>query len=208
MMKKYFKCLSLIVLALYLHGCGIATVSVYDIGAHVKRGYNKVPIVEDEISVEGDTIPVEIYESDLKPKIGYMAVAYSEEHDRKSIGNVSLTVSENKWLSKKCSSGTGEVEHIIGDKKHIFTGKMERVNKSTCRVSLEKMERKPYGYPAQALMVLSVPVDAVIIVSFAVASIIATPFLVAYHYFTDTKPDSRSPESATPVEQSEARQEF
>jgi hypothetical protein len=205
MKTKYFKCLSLIIIALYLHGCGIATVSVYDIGAHVKRGYNKVPIVDDEISAEGDTIPVEIYESDLKPKIGYMFIAYSEEHDRKSIGNVPLKASENKWLSNKCTSGTGEVERIIGDKKYIFKGTMERVNKSTCSVSLEKMERKPYGYPAQALMVLSVPVDAVIIVSFVVASIVATPFLIAYHYLTDAKPDSRLPASADRVEQSETR---
>ncbi len=208
MKKSYFKCLSLIILAFYLNGCGIATVSVYDIGAHVKRGSNTVPMVDDELSVEEDTIPVEIYESDLKPKVGYMVIAYSEEHDRKFIGNVPLKVSKNAWLSKKCASGTGKVEHMIGDAKYFFDGKMERVNRTTCRVSLEKMERKPYGYPAQALMVLSVPVDAVIIVSFAVGSIIAAPFLAAHHYLTnttDTKADSRSPEPAERVEQSEAR---
>lgn len=182
MRKRYFKFISLIVLALYLHGCGIATTSVYDIGAHVKRGYNKVPMVDNELSVENDTIPVEIYESDLKPKIGYMAVAYSEEHDRKPIGNVHIKVSKNAWLSKKCASGNSEVEHVINDNKYVFEGKMQRVNRSTCLVSLERMERKPYGYPAQGLMLLSVPVDAVIIVSFAVGSIIATPFLITYHY--------------------------
>jgi len=197
----YFKCLSFIILAFYLHGCGIATTSVYDIGAHVKRGYTKVPMVDNEVSVENDTIPVEIYETDLKPKIGYMAVAYSEEYNRKPIGNIPLKVSENSWLSKKCTSGTGEVEHVIGDNKDVFKGKMERVNRSTCRVSLERMERKPYGYLAQALMVLSVPVDAVIVASFAVGSIIATPFLITYHYLADTKSDNHSLESADRIEQ-------
>jgi hypothetical protein len=203
MKKIYFKCLSLIVLTFYLNGCGIATTAVYDIGAHVKRGNTKIPMVDNEVSVENDTIAVEIYESDLKPKIGYMAIAYSEEHDRKLIGNVPLKVSENAWLSKKCASGTGEVEHIIDDNKYVFKGKMERVNGSTCLVSLERMERKPYGYPAQSLMLLAVPVDAVIIISFAVGSIIATPFLTAYHYLADTKKDSRVPESSDEVKQSE-----
>lgn len=207
MKNMNFKCFVLIILALYLNGCGIATVSVYDIGAHVKHGYNKVPMVDDELSIEGDTISVEIYESDLKPKIGYMSIAYSEEQDRKHIGNVTLKMSENKWLSKKCTSGTGKVGHIIGDEKYVFDGKMDRVNRTTCRIYLEKMERKIYGYPAQVLMVLSVPVDAVIIASFSVGSIIATPFLFTYHYLTDsadTKTDSRSPETANRIEQSEA----
>lgn len=148
----------------------------------MKRGYTEVPIVDNELSVEKDTVSVAIHESDLKPKIGHMAVAYSEEVNRKLIGTVPLKMSEHAWLSKQCTSGTGEVEHVLDNNKYLFKGKMERLNRSTCLVSLEKMERKPYGYPAQGLMLLSVPIDAVIIVSFAVASYIATPFLLTYHY--------------------------
>ena len=100
------------------------------------------------------------------------------------MGNVSLNVEDVKWLKAESSERTGEVEVMLNGERTRFEVRESSTPGKPEKVILERRYRRWYGYPAQLLLVVSLPVDAVITVVVTGAVIVFVPIAVLYTALT------------------------
>ncbi len=114
----------------------------------------------------------------METKVGHSLFAYSGHSDHGTIlGNVIIDMDKVKWKESKGLTRKGEVECIVNGERYLFDITMRPIDKHMYMIELHSKYRNWYGYPAQMLLVGSVPFDvattAVVIGGF----VIVAPFV-------------------------------
>ncbi len=184
-MKKHKPIAIILIIAFISHGCGAATVGVRTIGAKVKWGEVGKNNNNDD---DNDIVTMTLKDSEMYMNVGHSGFAYRAiRDDGVLLGNIQVDTSKIKWNDNKGYYKTGEYEAEIGGEKILFDVKVERdlKDENKCKLRLEHKYRSAYGYPAQTLLVVTVPFDVALITITAAAVIVTAPIWLTVSLLND-----------------------
>lgn len=144
------KFLSLILSAVLLNGC-VASSYVSSIGAKSVHGYTRVDLVETDLSYSKRTSnPFGVVEGDVFSFTDLYVSGKPYDTTTAEFNYDDIT-----WAEK--GSTNGKIDILVKGKLLTFS-----VFKAHDYVELEHNYRQWYGYPAQSLLIFSIPVDIVV----------------------------------------------
>jgi len=165
----------LVLLSISLGGCFITSTYVSSIGARAVHGASDVTERENEVSVDLKDTTVDVAMKYGGLAIPYVSLAHSPDGDL--AGTVTLKREDILWKAATGVERSGEITVALNETPTSFKARqLSDPAKQSDTLLLERRYRRWYGYPAQLLLVVSVPVDLAADVIMLGAVIVALPF--------------------------------
>ena len=175
MQKLWLRIVFLLPVASSLGGCFISSTYVSSIGARAIHGESEVTERDKEISVDLKDTKVDVAMKYGGPAIPYVSLARNPGGN--PAGKVTLNREDILWKVAQGAERTGEITVVLNEAPTSFEARqVSDPTKQSDTLLLERRYRRWYGYPAQLLLVVSVPIDLVTDVILLGAVIVALPF--------------------------------
>jgi hypothetical protein len=162
---------------------GLST-AVSSIGAREKYGkITLTPTVQE--------IPVEIKDANVGLGFGFFhgaAVPYrtlQRNEDGKKIGDITLNINDIHWIKDESDQKVGQIKCTVNNTQVLFN---VTLYKDKNFLYLGSRYRRWYGYPAQGLILVTIPVDITLNVALIGAAIIIVPIGLGIYELTKPNP--------------------
>jgi hypothetical protein len=180
MMKRYL--FPLVILLALVNFCGCAITSTVVSGIGLKSVHGK-----RSEETNGHSQSIEFIESDLYIPSGtighFAAIPYSSLETKdggRDLGKIEIDQTSIKWVN----STEGKIRLKVNNQESEFLVKKIQFGKEYY-LNFESRTRRWYWYPAQCLMVATVPIDISIDVIAIGGIVIAAPFVYAYQFLEE-----------------------
>ena len=140
-----------------LSGCAVTSTFVSSIGARSLNGNAPVPPLSEEIEVHITDSPRSLQGMSV---VHFAAIPYSSlspEPNGQAAGRVLIKPSDIQWLSET----QGEITLMHAGAPTKF-GVIKNTHQGQSFMTVESQYRRWYGYPAQSLLLATVPLDLAI----------------------------------------------
>ncbi len=142
----FFKLLPIILL---FSGC-FATQSVYDIGYREVHGTKDLNLYENNITIY-------LFKSSI-----IRGPHLRDWTNSTPIDTIEINLDDIDWFSEDKYEKLGSIKAFVKTDEILFDVKIRKYNNGKEKLILVNEQREWYGYPAQALMVVSMPLDLVL----------------------------------------------
>lgn len=153
--KKYRFLLLLTAMLPLLNGCMAASTAVSGIGARAIYG-------ETDYNPSTETVSIKLKDAALirgtdLPILPYRSLVLDAKNEM--VGVITLNYKDIVWTGYSDGMQTGKVKSIVKDKEMDFDVRLRNHNTS---LFLQHRYREWYGYPAQGLLIATIPIDGVL----------------------------------------------
>ena len=145
---------------IFLGGCCMASTTVSSIGTRQKWGNTRVAPGDNVVSVKINDTKLH-----ADPGHGGLAIPYkslNHRHRERVVDIITVDLSKINWKSDSASSKFGEFECMVNGKPTKFDVRVDHHGDKGDDLIMESdYYRQWYGYPAQSLLVIAIPLDVV-----------------------------------------------
>ena len=180
MIKNYLFPIVILLALINFSGCAVTSTVVSGIGLKSVHGKQS----EDS---NGNAQSMELIESDLYLPSGtighFAAIPYSSLETKdggRDLGNIEIDQTSIKWVN----SNEGKIRLKVNNQESEFLVTKMQFGKEYY-LNFESRTRRWYWYPAQCLMVATVPTDITTDVIAVGGIVVAAPFVYVYQFLED-----------------------
>ena len=157
----------ILLVCVYLSGCTTSPY-VFSIGANSIEGSTVINNTSKSIEVSLNDSKLIAHEDAgfLMPSYPYQSL--TQDSGSNALYDITFNLKDIKWENKF----RGKITLLINGESKEFD-----VWKKNNELRLKHYYRKWYGYPAQAFLLVSYPLDAVVVIVGGVGYVLATPFI-------------------------------
>lgn len=172
---SYLRVFLLLFIAVAISGCFMSSTLVSSIGARAKYGETKLTSFEKEVSIEIIDTSLIVNGWAMGHGLAIPYVTLMPAPGGESLEKIVLNLADIKWSNDKNYEKIGEVQCLLKGVQTKFEVRQVSIDTNSTRLSLESRYRYWYGYPAQSLLVVSLPVDVATDVVLIGAFIVVAP---------------------------------